>query len=217
MHRRSARRGTRERGRRGAPIDWYTRIRALLAGALVFGIGSTLTLAAWTDTETARGSFTASTFGILGSTDGTNFAEHSASGPAALSFTAPVTAMSPGSTSYAKFTVKTTSATNVAGTLVLGGATVTGTGLGGYLTYGVRTISAATTTACDANTFASGTTVVPSGSALTTGAGSAQALAAAGGSPVAYCFAVTLPTGTSSAAQGLTATATWTLTGTSAS
>ncbi|WP_408605753.1 SipW-dependent-type signal peptide-containing protein [Leucobacter salsicius] len=33
----------------------FTRVRAVLAGALVLGVGGSLTLAAWTDTEYAAG------------------------------------------------------------------------------------------------------------------------------------------------------------------
>lgn len=203
------------RGRRGAPANWFTRARALLAGALVLGVGGSLTLAAWTDTETAQGTFAASVFGIQGSSDGTTFADHPSTGAAALNFVVTPTAMSPGTTSYARFVVKTTAATNVPGTLTLSGATVTGTGLGPYLTYGVRTIPA--TSACDATSFGAGAVVVPNSSALSVPGTGTQALAVAGGAPVAYCFAVTLPAGAANAAQGLTATASWTLTGTSTS
>ena len=38
------------------------RVRALLAGALVLGLGGSVTLASWTDTEYAAGSFGASSF-----------------------------------------------------------------------------------------------------------------------------------------------------------
>lgn len=215
MRRRAVRNG--RAGERRAPGGRFTRLRALLAGALVLGVGATLTLASWTDTEVARGSFAASTFGIEGSTNGTAYAEHpSASAPAELSFAVSPTAMSPGTTVYARYLVRTTQATNVAGTAQLSAATVSGSGLGTYLTYGVRVIAASAE--CTQATYTgSSTVVVPAGSALTTGAAGTQALATGGGSPVAYCFAVTLPTGTSNAAQGLTATATWTITATSAS
>ncbi|WP_341783465.1 SipW-dependent-type signal peptide-containing protein [Leucobacter ruminantium] len=193
-------------------------MRALLAGALVLGVGATLTLAAWTDTEVAQGTFTASTFGIVGAAGpGTApaFSDHPSGSPAALAFTLTPNALSPGTTVYSRFIVKTTPTTNVTGTVTLGGATVTGSGLGTYLRYGVRTIPA--TSNCDATSYAAGTAVVANGSPLTAGAASAQNLAAAGASPVAYCFAVTLPAGTENAAQGLTAAATWTLTATSTS
>lgn len=210
---------SRRRGARGAarPRVWFTRVRALLAGALVLGVGGTLTLAAWTDTETAQANFAASVFGIQGSVDGTTFADHPAGGPAVLSFTVAPTAMSPDTTSYARFTVRTTAASTVGGALSLSGATVGGTGLGPSLRYAVVAIAGNVT--CNAGAFAPGvgTAIVPSGSTLATAGTVTQPLAAAGASPVNLCFAVTLPAGTSNAAQGLNATATWTLTATSSS
>lgn len=203
------------RGKRAAPGSAFTRVRALLAGALVLGVGGTLTLAAWTDTETARGVFAASKFGIQGSTDGTTFSDHPTTGPAALAFAVAPNAMSPGTTTYARFTVRTLADTNVAGSVTLSGAAVTGTGLGTHLRYGVRTIPAGS--ACNATTFGTGAVVVANNSTLATAGTGSQPLAVAAGSPVNYCFAVTLPEGTPNEAQGLTATANWTLTGTSAS
>lgn len=190
-------------------------MRALLAGALVLGVGGTLTLAAWTDNEAAQGVFAASKFGIQGSADGTTFSDHPNTAPAVLSFAVAPTAMSPGTTTYARFAVRTLADTNVAGSVTLSGATVTGTGLGTHLRYGVRTIPAGS--ACNSTTFGAGAVVVANNSTLATAGTGSQPLAAAAGSPVTYCFAVTLPEGTPNEAQGLTATANWTLTGSSAS
>lgn len=212
VNRRSSRPSAR--GKRAAQGETFTRVRALLAGALVLGVGGTLTLATWTDTETAQGVFTASKFGIQGSTDGVTFADHPGTGPAALAFSVVPTAMSPGTTTYARFVVKTLADTSVTGNLTLSAATVTGTGLGSYLKYGVRTIPAGS--ACNASTFGTGVVVVPNESAFSVAGSGTQALAAAGMSPVTYCFAVTLPDGTPNVAQGLSATASWTFTGTSA-
>ncbi|WP_053352116.1 SipW-dependent-type signal peptide-containing protein [Leucobacter musarum] len=215
MFRRNQR--TRVRGRRRASANWFTRVRALLAGALVLGVGSTLTLAAWTDSEYAQATFTASTFGIIGSTDGTNFSEHATGATAAaLTFVATPTGMSPGVTTYAKYTVKTTTATNVGGTALMAAPTVTGSGLGTYLRYGVSTIDPAAGTACNATTFGTGN-IVAANSALTTAPTATQALSAGGANAAAYCIAVTLPAGTANAAQGLNATLAWTITATSTS
>lgn len=192
----------------------FTRVRAVLAGALVLGVGGSLTLAAWTDTEYAAGSFKTSTFGIVGSMDGTSYADHPLGSPGTLVFAGVPLALSPDTKTFSRFLVKTTAATDVTGTVVLGGATVSG-GLASHLRYGVRTIPAAS--ACNATTFATGTSVVPQNSMLTVGASAGQSVAIAGGAPVAYCFEVTLPAGTANAAQGQTATATWSFTGTSSS
>lgn len=193
------------------PAPWFTRVRALLAGALVLGVGATLTLASWTDQEYAQGSFATSTFAIEGAADGT-FGDHSAT-PAPLLFTATAAAMSPGSITYSRFVVRTTAATTVAGTVQMSGATVGGNGLGDYLTYGVRTIAAGG--ACESTTYASGVLVIADGSVLTGGSSTVQALPAAGSASVTYCFAIKLPVDTPNSMQGKNATATWTFTGTS--
>lgn len=218
MNRKGRSNGIRGHGR--ARGDWFTKTRAVLAGALVLGVGGSLTLAAWTDTESARATFTASTFGVVGSANnGATYTENPAATPAALTFAVTPTAMSPGTTTYAKFLVRTTDATNVGGTATLSAPTTTttsATSLAGFLTYGVRVIPAAQT--CDSTSFGgSSSVVVPNGSALTVAGSGTVPLAAAGASPVAYCFAVTLPAGTSNAAQGTNTTATWTVTGTSTS
>lgn len=218
MHRRRRRAAGRHQQQVSAP--WFTRVRALLAGALVLGVGATLTLAAWTDTETARGTFTASTFGIVGSASATapasagSYAENTAASPAALTFSAPFGAMSPGTTVYSRFAVKTTAVTNVTGKVTLAAAAGNSAGLGSYLTYGVKII--ADSSECNATSYAAGSSAgVDAPKALTVGSAVQQSLAIAGGSPVVYCFAVTLPPGTANTAQGLSATATWTFTATS--
>ncbi|MDR2320511.1 MAG: SipW-dependent-type signal peptide-containing protein, partial [Microbacterium sp.] len=42
------------------------RIRAVLAGGLVLGVGATVTLASWNDGEYATGTSTAGTFDVVG-------------------------------------------------------------------------------------------------------------------------------------------------------
>ncbi|GIJ27312.1 hypothetical protein Vqi01_24740 [Micromonospora qiuiae] len=56
----------------GAPR--LRRTRAVLAGALVLGMGTTSTLAAWSDGEYGTGSFTASTFGTESQTASSSWA-----------------------------------------------------------------------------------------------------------------------------------------------
>lgn len=191
---------------------WFTRLRVILAAGLVLGVGATVTLASWNDTETSTASFTAGQFDVVGSSDGgATYAQHPTTAPAAaLTFSAPVTAMTPGSTAYSLFRVKT-SAVSVAGTLSLTAATTnttSGTGLGAALTYGVKTI---TGTTCDATAFAAGTTVVAAGSPVTTGqaAGASTPVAAGGQTAVNYCFAVTLPQAADNSVQGKTGTLAW--------
>lgn len=71
------------------------RIRAVLAGGVVLGIGAAVTLAAWNDSENVTGTFTAGNFDLEGSTNGTDFASHVGT-PAALTFTVAPAALSPG-------------------------------------------------------------------------------------------------------------------------
>ncbi|AVL97936.1 hypothetical protein C6C15_13000 [Microbacterium sp. str. 'China'] len=201
------RRVRREKGRMRS-----RRIRAILAGGLVLGVGATATLAAWNDSEHGAATFTAGRFDIVGATDGTTFSSHATAGTAAaLNFQLPPTAMAPGTTTYALFSVRTANP-SVAGVLQLTPGTPGGTGLATYLTYGVRTI---TGTSCTAATYPAGTAVVPDGSTLTTAGTTTQAVAANGAAQVNYCFAVTLPTAAGNGAQGLTMTQTWQIQGTS--
>ena len=58
--------GTRRRDSR--------RVKAVLAGGMVLGIGAAITLAAWNDSEFATGTFSAGHFGI----EGARTARHSA-------------------------------------------------------------------------------------------------------------------------------------------
>ncbi|PKQ34961.1 MAG: hypothetical protein CVT61_08560 [Actinobacteria bacterium HGW-Actinobacteria-11] len=188
------------------------RIRALLAGGLVLGVGAAATLAAWNDSEYGAATFTAGRFDIVGAADGATFSSHATTGTAStLSFQLPPTAMAPGTTTYALLSVKTADP-SVAGTLQFTAGTPGGTGLAAHLTYGVRTIAG---TACNATTYAAGTSVVTDGSALTAGGASTQAVSANGTAQVNYCIAVTLPTTALNAAQGLTMSQTWHIQGTS--
>lgn len=201
------RRGVREKKRLRS-----RRIRAVLAGGLVLGIGSAVTLAAWNDSEYGAASFTAGRFDIVGATDGTTFSNHASSAAAAtLSFVVAPTAMAPGTTTYALFSVKTANP-SVAGTVQVTAGTPGGTGLASYLTYGMKTI---TGTTCNLANYTGGTTVVADGSALTVSGTGTQAVAANGGAQVNYCIAVTLPTTAPNAAQGLTMSQTWQFEGTS--
>ena len=203
------------RHRRQRPGPWFTRARALLAGGLVLGIGATLTLAAWTDTEHATGTFATSTFGIVrtatNAASPTDFADHAAAPGATLTLGLAAGAMSPGTTVYARFAVKTTAATNVTGKVSLSAAANAAAGLGPSLQYGVKVIPATST--CDATSYgASSTVIVAAGSPLSTAGSNPQALATLGSAAVSYCFEVTLPTGTPNTAQGTTVTPTWTFT-----
>lgn len=183
------------------------RILALLASGLVLGVGAAATLAAWNDSEHTSGSFTAGSFGIIGSTDGTTFSEHNSGASAAsLTFSAQANGLYPGASTYALFSVKTLNP-SVAGTVQLNASSANASGLGEHLEYGVRVISGTT---CDATAFnGSLTDIVPSGSALDAHGTNLQSLGANGADQVNFCFNVTMPTTTPNAAQNLTVAPTW--------
>ncbi|MFK0006398.1 SipW-dependent-type signal peptide-containing protein [Paenarthrobacter sp. NPDC090520] len=218
----TTRRGKRQRR------EVVLRLRALLAGALALGIGGSVTLAAWTDSDYATGTFGASVF----VTESNVTKPYSAAGTWSTNDTAPggalvftATAMSPGTVAYAPFAIRT-KANSVAGEVVLGIPAVTSSGtgtsdLGAALRY--RVVRSAT---CDASAF-TGTPAFVVGSdgakPFTQGqaAGVVNPLAAATaslpGAPTQFCFEVTLPVGANNALQGQTATATWQFTAASSS
>lgn len=134
------------------PRRGWTKVRAILAGGLVLGVGAAITLAAWTDNEWARGIFASGQFGIEGSTNGTTWADHPTSGtPATLSFQVGADKLAPGSVVYAPFAVQLkTGSTNAANVTVAqdNASAIVGT----TATY-VYTTSAT----CNATTYAAGT------------------------------------------------------------
>jgi len=118
--------GTLEKTRPRGPRS--PKARALLAGGLVLGVGAAITLAAWNDSEFARGTFTAGTFNMVGSTDGTTYAEHATVGaPAMLAFTVNPTLLAPGDVVYAPFAVRLDAATTNAAVVTISNAATSGT------------------------------------------------------------------------------------------
>lgn len=178
-------------------VSRFTRLRALLAGGLVLGLGVTVTLAAWTDKEHVAAEFKAGTFSIIGSTNGTDYGDHPSTPGAPLNFTLASNAMVPGATVYAMYSVKTKAA-SVGGSIQLTAHSGNENGLGAYLEYDVAMIAGTT---CNAAAFAEGTSLVGPKSKLTTDAATSTTLPAAGAAPVNYCFAVTLPTNAPNEAQ----------------
>lgn len=205
--RRESRTQARRRARRPTGRNAWTRVRALLAGGLVLGVGTTLTLAAWTDSEYSAGTYTASVFGIEGSTGGV-FAEHATTGTAAaMSFDAG--AMSPGAVAYGFLDVRTTAASTVGGTAALTESVPTGSTLiTNNLVYRVAVVPAGT--ACSGAAYGGSDT--GAGSVF---AGASGPLGSAAQDTVRFCFRVTMAAGTPSTAQGQSGTITWRVTGTS--
>lgn len=190
------------------------KVKALLAGGLVLGVGAAVTLAAWTDTEWATGNFASGTFGIEGSTDGTSYVEHATeAGAATLTF--DLTGgdnLSPGDVTAAPFSLRTIAGTSYDASVALSSATSGGAN-SANLSYGIVTVIDAA--ACDAN--ATGTEIVPAGTAVGSAVGAtsfelAAATATEAGTAVILCFQVTAG---NDLVQDETATASWEFVGTS--
>ncbi|MFF1571254.1 SipW-dependent-type signal peptide-containing protein [Leifsonia sp. NPDC058292] len=181
------------------------RVKAILAGGLVLGVGAAVTLAAWNDSEFAQGTFTAGTFNLVGSTDGTTFTDHATAGtPATLGFTVNAASLSPGAVTTAPFAVELAANTTNDAVVTVSGAGSTGTVA--QLTY---ELLQTTTFGCTTST--TGTTVVPAGTALTTVPASTtfplvHGTGGAAGAPVFLCYKVTAGAGL---VQGQTGSATW--------
>lgn len=189
------------------------KVRALLAGGLVLGVGAAVVLAAWTDDEFVTGIFSAGQFDLQGSTDGVTFADHeSVGGAASLSFSVPVTELAPDDTVYAGFWVRLAEGTTDPASLELVGFSGSGTATT-QLEYTIHAIAASAT--CDATT-AVGTPIASGSLDDTTATSTEVALtapaAAAPGAAEQLCFAVTAG---ASLEQGTSATGTWQFTATS--
>lgn len=203
----------------------FVRVRAVLAGALVLGVGATMTLAAWTDNEYSQGSFSASVFNTESSVDlGTNWADNITSPGATMTFSSA--GMSPNTFRYGSVWIRTKPASD-SGTLALGAPTIVDTPataptLSSVLLY--RVVTTNLTTACTSAMFAAGSTYLVgsfSASVALTSAGSATAAIGAAasaslpGTPTRLCFEVTLPSTAPNGVQGKATNAIWLVTATS--
>ncbi|MGY1551866.1 SipW-dependent-type signal peptide-containing protein [Microbacterium sp. A588] len=190
------------------------RLRAVLAGALVLGVGGTATLAAWTDQEYASAQITAGTFSIVSRTaQAPTFAPHDT---AANAVALPLNAANlyPGQSRAAWIQITTVG--TVPGSVQLTGVSAPvndarGTALGNALS--VRIIATTTTSGA-----APSCTTATTGGVTYTGIGTVpalpvQTLQANGANFVNYCVVVTLPANTPTGAQGGVVTPTWTFTG----
>jgi predicted ribosomally synthesized peptide with SipW-like signal peptide len=188
------------------------KVRAALAGGLVFGLAAGLTVASWTDAERVGSTFTASTFDIQSSVQGAGYTN-------SASLTASVTGLYPGSLSYFSLKVKT-AAVSAAGTVSLSAA-ANSTGLAAVLRYRI----VQTLLTCNAVAFTgSPIFVVGTGGGTPTYKLVSTALAATpglavtanAGTEVGYCIELGLaPTGVPQSNAGTSGTPTWNITGTS--
>lgn len=193
--------------------DTKRKVRALLAGGVVLGVGAAVTLAAWTDQEWAVGNFAAGSFNIEGSTNGTDFTDHPSEGGAAvLAFDLAAENLSPGDSVAAPFVVRTDAATTYGATVELTSAAGQGA-IASDLTYGITQVGAAG----ECTEGATGTPIVPAGTGVDAITGATPFTLEAGaagtaGTPVVLCFEVTAGDNLD---QGATGSATWEFTATS--
>jgi predicted ribosomally synthesized peptide with SipW-like signal peptide len=185
---------------------WGRKARAILAGGLALGLGAAVTLATWNDSEFAKATFTAGSFTMRGSVDGTTFAEHASIGTEnTLTFDIAPTKLSPGDIVYAPFAVELDATTTSNAVVTVAAAATTG-----VVTNVTFSLIQPTTFGCTAAT--TGTVLVPSATAISTVPGSPSFTLGKGtppstpGNPVFLCFKVVAGP---LLAQGQTGTATW--------
>lgn len=187
----------------------WRKLRAVLAGGLVLGVGATATLAAWNDNEYGQGTFTASRFDIQGSVDGGGtWSDNAASPGAAMTFNGA--GMSPTATRFASLQVRTKVDSTVAGTATLQTPTNSNPTLAAALQYRVVLY----TGTCNAGSFTAGSTYLVGTSTVYAALDSVVTanplpIGAAGATPLLLCFQVLMPAGASTTLQGLSNTAVW--------
>jgi predicted ribosomally synthesized peptide with SipW-like signal peptide len=188
------------------------KVRAALAGGLVFGLAAGLTVASWTDAERVGATFTASSFDLQTSLQGATYT-------GASSVAVSVAGVYPGSPSYISLKVKT-AAVSTAGTVSLSAA-ANSTNLDAVLRYRiVQTLST-----CNAAAFTTSPIFIVGGAGPTyqqvnaaLAATPGLVVAANAGTEVGYCIELGMPaTGVSQATYaGTSGTVTWNIVGTSA-
>lgn len=212
----TSRRSSRHGAARQRP-NTFARVRALLAGALVLGVGATMTLAAWTDQEYATATITAGTFGLESQTAATAWGNHSSTA-ASLSFP-DASGLYPGQTRSAWFQVRTVAGSiqgNVALTSVNNGAAgvpSANPNLALWSTVDVRIGTVATTEACTTGFSSTSTLYTAKMSAAIPSPQITMPLAANAAGIVTYCVQITLPANAPNNAQGGVVTPTWEFTG----
>jgi predicted ribosomally synthesized peptide with SipW-like signal peptide len=198
------------------------KVRAILAGGLVLGIGVGVTLAAWNDSEFARGTYTAGTFDLEGSVATGVFTQNPVGTPATLAYSLPALNLSPSDVTYAPFAVRLSSATTTGATVTM--LSTATSGVVSNLTY---TLVKTAAFACDATVISDAITaggalvtnealgfIIPNTVTFTLAKGTPTATPAVAGLEQNLCFAVTAGSGL---VQGQTGTSTISFTATSTS
>ncbi|QOR70738.1 hypothetical protein IM660_19575 [Ruania alkalisoli] len=143
------------------------KIRAVLAGGVVLGVGAAVTLAAWNDSEFTTGLFGAGSFDLQGSATGDDldYTDHaSAGGAAELTFSAPFDNLAPDDVVYAPYWVRLAAGTTSPASLdlvALDSTDTTGTNSANlsYEVYAIGEAAACDETATAGTLLGSGTLV----------------------------------------------------------
>ncbi|MDD9207996.1 SipW-dependent-type signal peptide-containing protein [Georgenia sp. 10Sc9-8] len=172
-----------------------TKIRALLSGGLVLGLGAGLTMATWTDRAFVEGAFATSGFNILALTDpAEGWVEADVDTEAAtLGFDLPLAGeLQPGSVVYAPVSLRTDDGSEAA-EVRLGAATLAE---GDPALFDALTYTLARTSQCDADGVAAASVAreaIAEGLHLDVAPTPSFTLAADAGDEVDLCYAVRLP------------------------
>lgn len=184
------------------------KLKALLVGGLVLGVGAAVTLAAWNDSEFATGTFGSGSFNLEGAaadpTTPANWSDHDTAPGAGLDFTLTAENMSPFDVVYSAFAVRLDANSTSDGIVTVTPYDQTGDSSG--LSYGLVTTA---TFGCDQTAFDNGTELVEPGSAFNSGTDTFAVTAGAGtdpGDPVYLCYQVTAD---DTLTQNQSMTATW--------
>lgn len=212
------------------------KVRALLAGGLVLGIGAAFTLAAWTDNEWVFGQSDngggpgTKTYHMeqntwSGTAGAAAWSDQAAAPGGALTFSINADKLVPGATVYAPMQLRAKAGSEALVATLAEGVQSTPTdpvsnsaALYAALTYQAK--QGVPQGSCNAAGFAGGgTDLVAAGSALTANSATAINLPAGAdavtdGAAVSICFALTLPSNASSALQGLQTVPLWRFTST---
>lgn len=201
------------------------RVFALLSGGLIIGVGATVTLASWTDSEWVFGGLDGdpnvgtSTFEVEQNTvtpftDEDDWLQFETNPGGELVFSPGSLALTPGDSIYAPVALRTSS-TSIAGTVVLQAAVAADgimvTDPGGLLWAGLdqRVVTAANVFDCDEDAFSSLTPFASGDLGAVAGTTPGHALLGASQSVQYYCFEITLPAGSADGLQGRTVAPAW--------
>jgi predicted ribosomally synthesized peptide with SipW-like signal peptide len=196
---------------RTRPSRTFRRVRALLAGGLVLGVGATMTIAAWTDQELATSTVSAGTFSIASRSDQGAFVSH---GPTETVLTVPLDAsgLYPGVKKAAYVQVQASG--TLGGTVSLTAVAVTNnagtapTGADLALQNAIRVNFAVVAGPANCTTSATAAAALTAVPALP-----AQTLTVSPLNTITYCVVLELPADATGTAQGGTVKPTWTFTG----